>query len=445
MSQESTTDLRSPASVEASRLDLKTSPSLHVAVVDEELPYPANSGKRIRTLNILSRLARSHRVALLTHSNLLPEEVSQAKEQLQRLGIEVIVVDRRCPPRSVTGRGFRFYLDLASNLLSPRPYLVDVNYSPELREAVRSYDREHRVDLWQSEWTPYVEALRDIEPARKLIVAHNIESLIWRRYQETEGNPFRRAYIKLQYKKFLKYERMAFRAASRVVAVSEEDATLARDWLGTRSVSVVENGVDLDYIRPGEVHRLPKQILYLGSLDWRPNLDAVEMLIGRIFPQILADEPDARLCIVGRNPPPKLVEQLAGRPGIELHADVPDVRPFLHQSALMVVPLRIGGGSRLKILEAFAAGLPVISTRVGAEGLKVRDGAHLVVVEKIEQMAAAIVASLRDQATGLARAKLGRRLVEEAYDWDVLADRLGDLWLRTCRRPAHEAAASGAR
>src|SRR5207248_5616112 len=132
--------------------------------------------------------------------------------------------------------------------------------------------------------------------------------------------------------------------------------------------------------------------------------------------------------LVGRNPPAWLRQRVAALPGVELHADVPDVRPFLARSAAMVVPLRIGGGSRLKILEALATGLPVVSTRVGAEGLCLEPGRHLTVVDAVDDMAAALLRCLRGPGEARAQAERGRQVVLQRYDWDRLADRLEAVW-----------------
>src|SRR5208337_4874934 len=150
---------------------------------------------------------------------------------------------------------------------------------------------------------------------------------------------------------------------------------------------VVDNGIDRRYYEAVRPNPDPATILFLGSLNWRPNVDAIGLLVEKIFPAVRAAEPAARLQIVGRKPSPALIQRAREVPGVELHADVPDVRPFLAKSTVMVVPLRIGGGSRLKILEALAAGLPVISTRVGAEGLELVPGVNLTVVEDIQGMA----------------------------------------------------------
>ena len=194
-------------------------------------------------------------------------------------------------------------------------------------------------------------------------------------------------------------------------------------------MDVVDNGVDIKYFRPSAAARDARQILFLGSLDWRPNLDAVRLLLSEVFPAVQSAEPAARLWIVGRNPPSWLRRQIAALPGVELHADVADVRPFLAHSGVLAVPLRIGGGSRLKILEALACGLPVVSTRVGAEGLRLIPGKHLVVVENVGELAGALTSFLQNPEPARQMAVGGRQVVLEHYDWDVLAERLEQVWL----------------
>jgi glycosyltransferase involved in cell wall biosynthesis len=398
-----------------------------VVIVDEELPYPPTSGKRIRTVNLILRLARRHRITYLCHRNADADEARRAAVFFRDHGIEPVCVDRAVPPKA----GLGFYARLAANLLSPLPYSVASHNSRALDRAIRAHAAAHAVDVWQCEWTPYAHALRVLDGGRKVVSAHNVESLVWQRYHETAPNGPKRWYIYHQWRKFERYERWAFAGAARSVAVSAPDAALIRTRFGGERVDVVDNGVDTSYFRPADVARDPRQILFLGSLDWRPNQDAVGLLLGQVFPKVRATEPSARLCLVGRNPPAWLRRQ-AARPGVELHANVDDVRPFLARSGVLAVPLRVGGGSRLKILEALACELPVVSTTVGAEGLELEPGRHLTIVPGIEHMADALVACLRDPAAAQALAQCGRQRVCQRYDWDMLADKLEQVW-RGCR------------
>jgi glycosyltransferase involved in cell wall biosynthesis len=393
--------------------------SLHVAILDEELPYPLTSGKRIRTFNLLSRLANRHRITILCHRNPDPDEAEAAETAFRDLGIETVVVDRAVPSKS----GPAFYARLAGNLLSTLPYSVATHASDALADAVRALAIERPVDVWHCEWTPYAEVLRDalgveLGESRWTVMAHNVESLIWQRYSEAERNRAKRWYIRQQWSKFERFERWAYRAASVPIAVSHDDARLMRERFGVRRVEVVENGVDVEYFRPHrDVDRDPRKLLFLGSLDWRPNLDGVSLLLDDVFPKVRATNPAATLALVGRRPPEWLCARVANTPGVSIHADVPDVRPFLATAGMLVVPLRIGGGSRLKILEALATETPVVSTRVGAEGLQLAPGRDLVVTDTVEALTSAILEGIRrpDELQDLAES--GRRRVVTRYSW----------------------------
>jgi glycosyltransferase involved in cell wall biosynthesis len=267
-----------------------------------------------------------------------------------------------------------------------------------------------------------------------VLQAHNVDSLIWQRYYETATGLFQRAYVYRQWRKFERFERGAFHRADRVVFVSEADATLAKERFQLQHAAVVENGVDVKsygVVRPQPGSRW---ILYMGSMDWRPNLDAVELLLSEIFPRVRQDLPEAGLRLVGRKPPASLVRRVQRMPNVELHADVPDVKPLLAQCGVMAVPLRVGGGSRLKILEALAAGLPVVSTTIGAEGLHLTPGDDFTLADGIEAMAAAVVQALCHPEVAFAQARHGQQTVAKRYDWPRLAAQLEQVWesVRNC-------------
>jgi glycosyltransferase involved in cell wall biosynthesis len=397
---------------------------LHVVLVDEELPYPATSGKRIRTLNLTLRLAQRHHLTYLCHRNADRDEARRAAEFFADNGIRTVVVERPVPPRS----GLRFYGRLAANLLSPLPYSVASHDSAALRRALREHAAAHPVDLWHCEWTPYARPLQAVA-GRRVVMAHNVESVIWQRYYENETQPLKRWYIGRQWRKYLRFERAALAEADTTIAVSDLDAERLTRHFGLRSVAVVDNGVDTAAFRPQDLPRQPGVLLFLGSLDWRPNLDAVQVLLDHVFPVVRAVEPSTRLWLVGRNPPEALYRRAVATEGVELYASVPDVRPFLARASLLVVPLRIGGGSRLKILEALACGTPVVSTRIGAEGLALEPDRHLTLAEGIDDLPDALLAALHDPEAVAEQAGRGRKQVLRLYDWDALADRLEEVWL----------------
>jgi glycosyltransferase involved in cell wall biosynthesis len=404
--------------------------AMDVVIVDGDVSYPASSGKRLRTLHLMQRLARRCRVTYIARSRGGPGEAERAAAFLNARGVATVFADEPLPRQAGVG----FYARLTANLLSPVPYSAAAFDSPRLRRAVQEHEARRKVDLWQFEWTPYLGMLRAPRRTRRVLMAHNVDSLIWQRYHETERRPLRRWFVADQRRKFERYERRVFAEADRVVAVSDSDAAVVRERFAAPRVEVVDNGVDCAFYAVARGDRQPNRVLFLGSLDWRPNQDAVRLLLDATFPAVVAQEPSARLALVGRSPPEWMARRVAALPWAELHADVPDVRPRLAGAGVMAVPLRIGGGSRLKVLEALASGLPVVSTRVGAEGLHLEGGRDLLLAEP-DEMAAALVRCVRAPEEARRTAENGRRVVRERYDWDALAEKLAQVWESVVRGP----------
>lgn len=395
---------------------------MHVTIVDGDVPYPANSGKRLRSLNLVLPLAERHRITYIARCQ-SSAEGDAAAAFLRSKGIAPIMVHAPLARKS----GVMFYGRLAANLVSTLPYAIATHQPPEMRAAVEAHLAKGPVDLWQVEWLGYLHAVAGL-PGCKVLTAHNVESLIWRRYAETEAATLKRAFVREQWRKMVAYERQAFQSVDRVVTVSDEDARCARDLYGKIAASRVDNGVDADFFSGIEADLSSRQILFLGALDWRPNLDAVEIMIREVMPQVLAAAPNASLCVVGRSPPAWLADLIARSPGITLNANVPDVRPFMAQSAMMAVPLRIGGGSRLKIIEALAARLPVASSAIGAEGLHLEAGVDFDLADTPAEMARAILKRLNAPAP--VSAETLAKIVG-TYDWRLLAGCLEQVWIET--------------
>jgi glycosyltransferase involved in cell wall biosynthesis len=271
-----------------------------------------------------------------------------------------------------------------------------------------------------------------MDGARWVMMAHDIQSRTWERYFRSEKNPIRRWYIGQQCRKYRRYEQNVFSQAPLTIAVTREDAEQAGNEFFARRTAVVDNGVDVEHYLSAEpenvAFRRHGDVLFLGNLEWRPNLDAVRTLLDHVFPRVIAEEPSARLCIVGRHPPEWLVERCKAVQSVELHADVPDVRPYLYRCGALAVPLRIGSGSRLKILEALAARLPVVSTKVGAEGLFLKPGVHFAEAETPEAMADILLQWMRNPDSTRDMTAAGRRLVKEQYDWSMLAQKMETAW-----------------
>ena len=398
---------------------------MRILIIDGDVSYPPTSGKRLRTLNLMVRLADRHRITYLARVTEGGSDTSAAREYLQDQGIDVQFVEDPLPRKA----GPSFYARLAGNLVSPLPYSVASHHCPAMRAAINELARQEPIDVWQCEWSGYLSALQDQPRAKRLLMAHNVDSLIWQRYYEAERSWMRRWFVREQWRKYEEFEQRSLHDAARVIAVSEPDAELMKQRFGVAEVDVVENGIDCDWLAEARGERKPNQYLFLGALDWRPNQDAVRRLLDEIVPRIKRQRPDSRLLIVGRRPPAWIVQRVRNTENVELLADVPDVRPCLAESSAMIVPLRIGGGSRLKILEALATGLPVVSTTVGAEGLRLVAGQHFVEAISDDQLADATVRCLSQPEWAQDLAAAGRTVAQQEYDWPILADRLHDVWM----------------
>jgi glycosyltransferase involved in cell wall biosynthesis len=393
-----------------------------VVLVSETAVCPANSGARLRILHLMRPLASRHQITFLFRAS-TQEEIDLSRAELEPLGVRLVPILN--PPAQK--RGIAFYARLALNVFSSQPYTVASHNSPGVRAAIARLATEG-VDLWQVEWIAYADAVRAIPGAKLIVTAHNVESIIWQRMTETTPGWLTRWYIRQQWKKVEACERKVYSTVDAAIACTEEDATRLRTMYGAKRVEVVDNGVDVASHENLPRTPEPHTVLYVGSLDSRPNQDAAVALLREVLPPLRVKHPDARLLLVGRAPPPWLTQECQRTPGAELHADVPDVRPFLSRSSVQAVALRVGGGSRLKILEAFAAGLPVVSTRVGAEGIHATDGRELLLVDHPGELVAAIDRLWADPEATQQRADAAKHLARERYDWSFLAGKLEQVW-----------------
>jgi sugar transferase (PEP-CTERM/EpsH1 system associated) len=387
---------------------------MRILVLDEEFPWPLNTGKRIRSYNLTRELAKYHEITYLAYA----EPESTAERHFTEIGLNPITV----PLLDRAARGPIFYWRLVANLLSSYPYIVTSHYTPRYKHALQKLLALKQFDMIICEWTPYALYVKDIRGPRKVIVAHNIESAIWRRYEQNETNSVRRWYISIQRKKVEEFERTCFGWVDGATAVSAQEAQTIAGFGIRYPVEVIDNGVDTEYFAPQPASDKALSLVFTGSMDWRPNQDAARYFVSDIWPMVRQKYPDARVYWVGRDPSPDVLD-LQKQPGVVITGTVDDVRPFIASGSVYIVPLRIGGGSRLKILEAMAMKKAVVSTTVGAEGLRVVDGRHLLIADSPADFAQAIERCINDESLSRRLGEQGRILVEEQYRWDHLGKR----------------------
>ncbi|HXG93210.1 MAG TPA: glycosyltransferase family 4 protein [Blastocatellia bacterium] len=400
-----------------------------------ELLHPVDKGGRIRTYQMLKRLKRDHEITYLTlvSSNDAMEAFERASEYCHRL---VSVPEGRAEKFTA-----RFYLDLLRNVASPLPYAIERYRSARMREAIASEMSERNADVVVCDFLAPSVNFPDGERIASVLFQHNVESTIWQRHYETQANIIKRAFFRSQWQKMLAYERAACSRFDAVIAVSEIDRERMRDEFGLKEVYDVPTGVDTEFFQPMASEPNPRELVFTGSMDWMPNEDAILYFADKILPIITRAIPEAMLTVVGRNPAASLIELAKSNPQIKLTGRVEDIRPFVDRAAAYVVPLRVGGGTRLKIYEAMAMRKPVISTSVGAEGLPVRDGEELLIADEPDEFARAVIRVLSDAHLAKRLGEQARAAVCERFGWERAASAFAEVCETVAARRARRHAA----
>lgn len=391
---------------------------MNILWLKTELLHPVDKGGKIRTYHMLKELKRQgHRVTYLTLDD--GAAGADARERAEEYCDELVCVPHALRPKFSAG----FYYELARNLASPLPYAIKKYESAAMRRLVEERAARGDGDVLVCDFlTPAVNT-PERTPLASVLFEHNVEAMIWRRHYEVQSNPLKKSYLRGQWAKMRRFEREACRRFDAVVAVSREDREVLEREYGLNEVTDVPTGVDTDFFRPrpGASPR-PNSLVFTGSMDWLPNEDAMRYFTDEIMPLVEREVPGVTLTVVGRNPSPGLVELGRRNPRVVVTGRVEDVRPYMEGAAAYVIPLRIGGGTRLKAYEAMAMEVPMVSTAVGVEGLPVRDGEELLVADTPEDFARAVVRVLRDGE--FARNLSGRAAtnVRANFGWDRVAE-----------------------
>ena len=394
---------------------------MHILWLKTELLHPVDKGGRIRTYNMLRELKREHRVTYLTLDD--GEAAPDAAERALEYCDELVRVPFRTRPKRSPG----FYGELLANLVSPLPYAIAKYRSPAMRAKVEELVARGDVDVLVCDFLFPSINVPDGLPCPTVLFQHNVEAMIWRRHHEVATHPAKRAYMAEQWRRMEAFEAAECRRFDHVVAVSEQDRELFERDYGVTSASAVPTGVDVHYFEPpAGARRAAHEMVFTGSMDWLPNEDAILWFADAILPRVRAAVPEATLTVVGRHPSPAIVALGERDPAVHVTGGVPDVRPYLARAAAFVVPIRIGGGTRLKIYEAMAMEAPVVSTTVGAEGLPVAPGSDCLIADDPEAFAAAVVALLRAPARAAALGAHGARTVRENFSWERVAERFAE-------------------
>lgn len=382
------------------------------------LPYPLLTGGQTRSYNLIKRLSSlGHEITLFS----LVKNNDERKHvgELEKYCKEVKVFNRSEKPwtlENILKTGFSFY-----------PFLVIRNWAEGEKNAISAKLKEEEFDLIHAE-TFYVMPHIPATKIPILLVEQTIEFLVYRHYADTHRNIFLKPFLYLDVLKMKYWEKRSWTEANKVAAMSLEDKRIMLSQLPNLDVDIVPNGVDSEFFgKPVSQRSKTPIVLYLGNFTWLQNREAVEVLVEKIWPRIKRDIPAAKLWIIGK-------EAQKFFPGLSTEdirvAEVEDVREVYRQASVLVAPLYGGGGTRYKNFEAFASGLPVVTTSIGIGGTEAKDGVEVVVRNAPDEIAEAAVELLKNPAQANAIAESAKKLVKNKFDWDPIAKHLSKIYER---------------
>ena len=376
---------------------------------------PPDTGGKIRSYNILRELARQHSV---TFFSFYAAHDHDLHPDLKNLFERVICI----PLELSASKSFAEMRGYALRLLSSEPYGITKYCRPEVRRRLHALLKQETYDVILCDFMVAAGVIPWNWATPKILFTHNVEATIWRRHYQVAANPLWKAISWLEWRRMETLERRYLQLADQVLTVSEADRDAFAPFVEAGKLTVIPTGVDLDYFQPLLVEEAANSLVFIGSMDWLPNEDAILYFVDSIFPLIKQQCPEVSLEVVGRSPSRKLQALAEREKSMRLTGRVEDVRPFVARCSMSIVPLRIGGGTRLKIFEAMAMSKAVVSTSVGAEGLPVRTGENILLADTPHDFAHCVVSLLRDPD---ARKRLGdsaRTLVQEKYSWPRVAE-----------------------
>jgi glycosyltransferase involved in cell wall biosynthesis len=395
---------------------------MKIIFVSQIVPYPPHGGASQRIFNLLRELGRENEVTLLAYIH--PEALQSADD----LEVSRQVIGEFCSrmeyfPMWSKKSPLHKFLAVALGFLYSKPFSVLGYRSKALERRLRELVTDGRPDIVQLDTIAFAPLKKMVGNVPCVLTHHNIESALMARRAKYEATVLARYYIDLQARRLEHYEREQVQQFALNIMVSAVDAEqLQRIYPGANTI-VVENGVDVDYFQPVRGQEQPA-LIFTGGMNMFANRDAVMWFLDEMWPQLKQRVPELRFYAIGQAPPSELLEMAAADPSIEVPGFVDDVRPWVAKSAVYVVPLRVGGGTRLKVVDAMAQGKAIVSTSVGCEGLHVTDGKEILIAYEPEAFIDHVLALLGDESRRNALGDASRALVEAQYAWPSLGAKL---------------------
>lgn len=398
---------------------------MNVLLLTQVLPYPPDSGPKVKTYNVLKYLAQHHDVTLVSF---VRGDQSADVAHLQKYCKAVHVVPMQ---RGALRDGVAMLRSFAGN----QPWMMVRDDRKAIRNLIDKLASETQFDVAHADQLNMAQYAQRVKGARTVLDAHNALWLLYKRLAETMNAGPRKFLLGRDWQLLKTYEGRVCNEFDAVLAVSEEDKRAlieAMDSVGAKqresSITVIPIAVDGDEVVPVQRRLDADHILHIGTMYWPPNIDGVKWFINDVLPIMRAQKPDVVFDVVGARPPQELLDLSKADSRINVTGYVDDPTPYLQSAGVMVVPLRAGGGMRVKILNAMAQALPIVTTTLGCEGIAVKQGEHVLIADTPAAFADAVLKVLNDRALADVLGCAGRRLIDSTYDYRAACQPLEDVY-----------------
>lgn len=395
---------------------------MKVLMLTPYLPFPPLSGGQTRSYNLIKNLSKHHEITLFS----LIKDDSEKKyvKELEKYCKKIRVFKRSKSPwtlRNILLTGFSQY-----------PFLVIRNLVPEEKKAVEEELKNTKYDLIHAECFYVMPHIPKTE-IPILMVEQTIEYSVYKHFVEDQAPFLIRPLLWLDVLKLKHWETKIWKSADKVVAMSDSDKKAMTGLVPKLDINIVPNGIDIEYFsrEPKETRDHPK-VLYVGNFKWLQNVEAVDLLIDEVWPKMKKQIPNLKLWIVGMNITDGIKQKAVG--DIEITEAIPDIRDAYSNATVLVTPIKGPGGTRLKILEAMASGMPIATTSVGAEGLEVSNGEQMLISDNMDELANQAVKIIRDKDLARKLGENARKFVREKFSWQISADELDKIYKEAVKK-----------
>ncbi len=400
---------------------------MKILFLSQRFLLPMDTGGKIRTGKILEQLSKKHEITLISNVE-SPKDDCFLPEMDRFCSKFIPVFWKEIPKHSLL-----FFVRLFFQMFSIYPVSVLNDTSRKLRKCLENEQHTTKYDLVICDFVQSVLNVKLIASTPSILFQHNVESQISKRHYDREERMLGKLFWWLQWKKMFFFEQESCKKFDRVIAVSEQDSDTFGSLYGLNNLVTIPTGVDIEHFCPQEVPAEPSSLVFVGSMDWLPNEDAVLYFVSDILPILKKEVSEIRLTVVGRNPSPRLIKRISSVPEIQLTGWVDDVRPHIARAGIYIIPIRIGGGTRMKIYEAMAMGKAIISTSIGAEGLAVKDEENILLEDNPVEFSKKILTLEKDRKMRVRLGENASAYVRSHCSWQ----QVGEVFHEICFATVH--------